>query len=110
MTSDINILNDVSTLTNVPAKALNELVRYENLCIGNAIFEAKSQDKQCIVLNIGLGNLSINIANMDCKFTPGSELKNTLKACLAGKGDQLALKLEQAVVEKLLKIYDGVLT
>jgi len=40
MTADINIINDLSTLTTVPAKALNELIKYENLCIGNAIKEA----------------------------------------------------------------------
>ena len=110
MTADINIINDLSTLTTVPAKALNELIKYENLCIGNAIKEAALEQKQKLLLNIGLGTLCVELASMQCKFIPSSDLKNTLKLCLNGKNDLLLDKLQLNIAQKLVKIYQGVLT
>lgn len=109
MTADVNILSDLSTLTTVPTKALTELVRYECLCIGNAVKQATLQEKNKLVLNIGLGALCINITTMECKFLPSSELKNTIKTCLAGKQDLLMKAVEDSISEKLLKLYEGVL-
>ena len=59
--SQINIINDVSTITKVPNKILNDIVLKESLCIGSAIKEAVDRKEEVLSLNIGLGILSVNL-------------------------------------------------
>ncbi len=101
-----NIITDLSSATKVPNKVLTELISKEILCIGSAIHDAIQANEETLILNIGLGNLSIDLKEMQCKFVPSRELKNTIKQCSTTKLDPLELELEQAVIEKLLKICD----
>lgn len=103
-----NIINDLSAATKVPNKVLTELTSKEILCIGSAITEAIAQKEDILVLNIGFGTLSIELATMQCKFVPSAELKSTIKHCVSGKKDPLEIKLEQTIIEKLLKTCDEV--
>lgn len=103
-----NVLNDISTLTKVPAKALTELTSKEILCIGSAIHDALEAGEEALILNIGIGLLSINLIDMQCKFTPNKELKSTIKRCITTKVDPLEFELERALSEKLLSICDEV--
>ena len=104
-----NIVNDISTLTRVPGKVLNELTHKINLCIGSAIYEAKQSNEQILVLNIGIGLLSISLTDMQCKFIPSKDLKQTIKASLTGEIDPLELALDEALVDKLKAACEEVL-
>lgn len=104
MATQPNIISDISTLTRVPNKILSELAHKANLCIGNIISEAKEAGEQAVIINIGIGTLSIDLIDMQCKFVPSKELKSTIKTSLQTKQDPLELELEQALIEKLLTI------
>lgn len=103
-----NIISDISTLTRVPNKVLTELAHKANLCIGSIISEAKEAEEQAVIINIGIGSLSIDLIDMQCKFVPSKELRTTIKASLQSKQDPLELELEQTFIDKLLAICDEV--
>lgn len=109
MASQNNIIGDVGNLLKIPAKISNELVEKACLCIGSTISDAKNRGETQIVLNIGIGTLSINLIDMECKFVPGKNLKAAIKLSLTSEVDPLETVLEQALADKLLAICDEVL-
>lgn len=104
-TQTVNIISDLSTLAKVPHKILDDIIKKEELCIGSALYEAKLGQEPAVVLNIGLGTLSIELATGQCKFIPSKDFKATIKKCLIDGVDPLQVALEDAIREKLLNIY-----
>ena len=104
-----NIINDISTLTRVPNKVLTELTNKANLCIGSIISDAKAAGEQTVIINIGIGTLSIDLIDMQCKFVPSKDLRASIKNSLNSTRDPLELELEQTLIDKLLTICDEVM-
>lgn len=102
--TQVNIIQDLSSYTKVPSKALNELVEKSMLCIGSAIHDAKMMEEDTIVINIGIGALSVELNSMQCKFTPNKELKKVISQSLINKIDPLEYALEQTIIDKLIAI------
>lgn len=109
MATQLNALNDLGTLLKLPNKVMTELITKECLCIGNIIHEANRQGEQAVVINIGLGTLSVNLLDMQCKFIPGKELKNAIKRSLTSDIDPLELELEQMLIDKLIAVCEEVI-
>ena len=109
MATQITITNDVGTLLRMPTKVSKELIDKTCLCISSAICEAKRNGESQITVGIGIGMLSINLLDMQCKFIPGKNLKMAIKTALTSQTDPLALTLEQAFADKLLAICEEVL-
>ena len=109
MSTQTNIINDVDTLLKIPTKVSKELTDKACLCIGNAISEAKQNGEQSMTVGIGIGTLSINLIDMQCKFVPGKNLKTAIKTALASDTSPLAVELEKTFAEKLLAICEEVL-
>jgi hypothetical protein len=99
----------VSALLRIPTKVSKELVDKACLCIGSAICEAKRNGETQIVINIGIGTLSVDLLDMQCKFVPGKNLKTTIKNALTTQVDPLELALEKALADRLLTICEEVL-
>jgi len=104
-----NIVNDLGALLKLPNKVVQELVHKVNLCIGSAISDAKLSGDQSVVINIGIGTLSIDLIDMQCKFIPSKDLKQAIKDSLNGDVDPLELELEQALAEKLISVCEEVM-
>ena len=109
MSTQINITNDVGTLLRIPTKISKELIDKACLCIASAICEAKQKGETQITLGIGIGTLSIDLLDMQCKFVPGKNLKTSIKTALSSPVDPLETALEQALADKLLIICEEVL-
>ena len=109
MSIQTNIVADVNNLLKVPTKVTNELVDKACLCIGSVISEAKARGEDQVTVGVGLGTLSVNLIDMQCKFIPGKELKTAIKTALDSPIDPLELLLEQTFTDKLLAICDEVL-
>ena len=109
MTGQVNVVNDVGTLLRIPNKTLDELIEKTNLCIGSIIHDAKLNNEEVVVINIGIGTLSISLADMQCKFLPSKDLKSSIKRILAEGTDSLEYILEDAIVEKLIAACEEVL-
>ena len=108
MDSQVNIVNDVGTLLKIPTKISTELTDKACLCIGSVINEAKRRGETYITVNIGIGTLSIDLVDIQCKFVPGKNLKTAVKTALATPCDPLELTIEQAFIDKLLTLCDEV--
>ena len=104
-----NIVSDVGTLMRIPTKVTNEITDKACLCIGSAISEAKNRGESYTTINIGIGTLSINLIDMQCKFVPGKNLKTAIKSALSSTEDPVELALEQAFINKLLTICEEVI-
>lgn len=104
-----NIIYDLGTLLRLQSKVFEELTNKTNLCIGSAIHDALMENEEALLLNIGIGNLSISLTDMQCKFIPSKELKSTIKTCINTKIDPLELKLEQELADKLIEACEGAL-
>ncbi len=109
MTQQNNIVSDVDTLLRLPSKVSKELVDKACICIGSAICDAKRDGASYIAVNIGIGTLSVNLADMECKFVPGKNLKTAIKSALASEVNPLEFELEKTFAEKLLAICEEVL-
>lgn len=109
MVAQTNIISDVGTLLKIPTKVTNELTDKACLCIGSAISEAKRKGDDVLAVNIGIGVLSVNLVDMQCKFVPGKNLKAAIKNALTAQIDPLELALEQAFADKLLAICEEVI-
>lgn len=104
MNQQENVLNDMATLLKLSNKTLTELFDKMSLCIGSIIYEAKAKDEKVALINIGIGTLSIDLVNMNCKFIPGKNLKNAIKKGLESKIDPVELAVEQALADKLIAL------
>ena len=109
MTNNTNVVNDVGVLLRIPTKVAKELVDKACLCIGSTICEAKRNGEQQTAINIGIGTLSVDLLDMQCKFVPGKNLKTAIKNVLTTDTDPLELELEKALADRLLAICDEVL-
>lgn len=109
MATQVVIPNDIGTLLKIPTKVTTELTDKACLCIGSAISEAKRRGESQVAVNIGIGALSVNLIDMQCKFVPGKNLKNAIKTALTNQTDPLEILLEQAFTDKLLTICNEVI-
>lgn len=97
-----NAVNDIGTLLKLQNKILNNLTDKLNLCIGSIIHDAIIAQEKAVVINIGIGTLSVDLAEMTTKFMPSKDLKSTIKKAVADGVDPLELELEQLTAEKLM--------
>lgn len=104
-----SIISDVGTLLRIPTKVTNELTEKSCLCISSLIYEAKARGEKQTVINIGIGTLSIDLIDMQCKFIPGKNLKTAIKTGLVSPRDPVELALEQAFTDRLLAICEEVI-
>ena len=109
MAVQTNIINDVNTILKIPSKVSTELTDKACLCISSAISEAKRKGETQVTVNIGIGTLSVNLLDMQCKFIPGKNLKTAIKNALNEPIDPLELVLERAFADKLLAICEEVI-
>ena len=108
-TQQANLTSDIETLMKIPGKVSKEITDKACLCIGSIISDAKQAGASQVTINIGIGALSINLLDMQCKFIPSKALKSAIKDAISTNTDPLELVLEQAFAEKLLAICEEVL-
>ena len=104
-----NLVNDVGALLKLPAKVTSEVIDKANLCIGSIISDAKLAGEQTIIINIGIGTLSVDLIDMQCKFVPSKDLKAAIKNGLTESIDPLELALEKSLADKLLAVCEEVI-
>jgi hypothetical protein len=108
-TPQANLTSDIETLMKMPVKVSKEITDKACLCIGSIINDAKQSGESQVTISIGIGALSVNLLDMQCKFIPSKALKTAIKDALSSETDPLELVLEQSFAEKLLAICEEVL-
>lgn len=103
----INTIKELNKITTIPESNLNKIFDWLELCIShNVCVENEEKPNEPIVLDIGIGNLTITIDSENIKygFKPSMKLENQMINAADGI-DPLAKVLEEKLSEKLLKIY-----
>lgn len=101
-----HILSDISTLTRVPNKIMDYLSDMAVICITSAIGDARLQQQDKLLLNIGIGTLAIDLISMEVKFVPSKELKKNIRAVVSGEEteDPVITYIDDEMVKKLCNI------
>ena len=79
-----NIINDISTLTTIPVKTWNKLVKKTNYCICDAVLENTLIDEDITAVDLGIGVLYIKRADLEgniikYRFEPSPALDKAIK-------------------------------
>lgn len=102
-----DLLDDISSLTTVQRVSLERLVSQANKCICHDIQEAKLEKVNCVCIDIGIGNLFINIDadSIKYRFEPSSKLeKYIIETTLSGKSPIIE-DIEKSLISKVNKVY-----
>lgn len=105
-----HILSDISTLTRVPNKIMDYLSDMAVICITSAISDAKLNQQDKLLLNIGIGTLAVDLISMEVKFIPSKELKKNIRAVVSGEEmeDPVITYIGDEMVKKLCNICEEV--
>lgn len=106
-TQQIDILNDICTITTIPTASLQQLFDIGSLCIANSIYEAYLSKQEYVELDVGFGTLVIGFENntINYKFIPTKKLEKQTLDAIRNNKDPLANKIEKCFVERILKTY-----
>lgn len=101
-----NLMQDVSTLTNISEntlRKLNEIIRY---CIYQNFLEDVLEDNEMTSLDLGIGTLYIkNDTELKFKFVPSDSFKKDLLNTKEKKLNLLEGKVSLKLNSKLLDVY-----
>jgi len=109
MNGQPNLINDIGTLLKIPNKVTTEIIQKANLCIGSVISDAKLAGEQAVIINIGIGTLSVDLIDMQCKFVPSKDLKAAIKTSITDNIDPLEKELEETLINKLIAAVEEVM-
>lgn len=111
----INLIEDVSTLTTIPTKTLNQLLDKFIYCIVDAVNESDIQDKDVTEIDLYFGNLIIQHTMVEgkhqlkYKFTPASKLNKQFVELFEKKLNSLDVALEKSLANKITYTYKDML-
>ena len=106
-----NVVEDVSVLTNIPKKNLDKILDIFALSIAESVYENSLDDIETSELDIGIGQLVVNYSNNEVKyrFRPSANLNKYLRDTLVNKLNSLEVRLEKAIVDKLVDTYEQII-
>lgn len=86
-----NLINDLSTLTNIPIDMWEKFVKIAQMDIAHCAFETILQKEKCLSMDIGLGILYIKYEEDEIKykFIPHESLEREVTSALTRKTSPL---------------------
>lgn len=106
-----SLINDLATITTIPPNSLQKLKEKEIYIICNDVEESTIQGNNITEINIGIGNLIIEVDKgfINYKFTPSSKLEKNLVSTIVNKKNPLTYVLEESLASKITKTYKDML-
>lgn len=107
----INLLKDISILTDVNENTLNKFVPIYEYCIGHAVHEATCIKSDIVELDLGFGELHIKLEH-DCiryRFVPSKDLEKSIINTIKTHNSPIITKLESNLQEKIDRAYKELL-
>ena len=102
-----DLLDDISSLTTIQKISLDRLAIQANKCICHDIQEAIVDKSSGVCINIGIGNLFIDMRSDEIKyrFEPSSKLENCIvDTVLTGKSPIID-DIEKSLINKVNTVY-----
>lgn len=106
----IDIINDISVLTTIPAKTFDKLVKKSVYCICDAIVEDRLGDEDITTVDLGIGTLFIKHLSdsgdgIKYHFEPSVYMSKAIKACISTNQNPLEDVLLTGLKEKFIDVY-----
>lgn len=102
-----SLIDDLSTLTTIPATNLNQLVQKSVYCICDDVEEAVLGENNTAEIDLGFGKLYIRVHNnnVQYKFIPSRALDNAVKETIINHKNPLVDVAEETLVHRILNTY-----
>ena len=107
----INLIEDVSTLTDVSANTLKKFLNVSNFVIGHSVHESMCEHKELTNIDLGVGQLDIKVDDnrIYYRFTPSKELEKILIQTITTNTSPMITKLDNKLQEKIDRAYKELL-
>ena len=108
----IDLINDLSILTDVSDKTLNKFVPVSNYCIGHAVHESQCKHEDVVEIDIGIGELHLKLEDgcgIKYRFVPSKELESILIKTVTSKTSPIITKIDSQLQEKIDRAYKDLL-
>lgn len=106
-----NYLKNLSTNSGIKTSTLKTLNQYELMTIKNEVeLEKLSGEQKIFSFETQYGVFQVNcedLKNLKFKFTPTTQLKNTIISSLTTNGVSMSTKLEKTLTEELFTFYSS---
>ena len=103
----IDVLNDLSVLTEVSKLSLQNLADKSILAISHGVFEGIQNQESQTEFDIGIGILYIRLEGdaIKYKFIPSKNMEETIAYTVKNKTSALAIKADRALGERIENAY-----
>lgn len=104
---DVNIKEDLSTLTTINESVFTKLVNKIEWCISDGVEKAIKSGENQVNIDFDLGTLMINFDNEQIryKFKPSQKLEKVVTNTVVNERNDLVLNIEESLVSKLTNTY-----
>ena len=104
---DVNIKEDLSTLTTINESVFTKLVNKIEWCISDGVEKAIKSGENQVNINFDLGTLMINFDNEQIryKFKPSQKLEKVVTNTVVNERNDLVLNIEESLISKLTNTY-----
>lgn len=103
----INLLQDLSMITDLPKLGLEKLALEQSLCLAHALYESLDCKENIASADLGYGKLFIKYEGDEIKykFIPSKKFDDLLVKTIRQRKSPLTQSLENSISETLDKIY-----
>ena len=104
---DVNIKNDLSTLTTIDESVFTKLSNKVEWCISDGIEKAILAGDKIVNIDLDIGTLVISLddSSVKYKFKPSQRLEKTIINTVENETNSLVLNIEESLVAKLTNTY-----
>lgn len=104
---DVNIKEDLSTLTTINESVFTKLVNKIEWCISDGVEKAIKSGENQVNIDFDLGTLMINFDNEQIryKFKPSQKLEKIVTNTVVNERNDLVLNIEESLISKLTNTY-----
>lgn len=104
---DVNIKEDLSTLTTINESVFTKLVNKIEWCISDGVEKAIKSGENQVNIDFDLGTLMINFDNEQIryKFKPSQKLEKVVTNTVVNERNDLVLNIEESLISKLTNTY-----
>lgn len=107
----VNLVKDISVLTDVTENTLNKFIPICQYCIGHAVHEAQTTMSDIVEIDLGFGELHIKLED-NCvryRFIPSSDLEKSIVTTISTRNSPIISKLESNLQERIDRSYKELL-
>ena len=102
-----NIIDDICELTTINKRYINRLTTISKQSIAHATLEAYLNREKNISLNIGIGELQIELSadSVSYQFIPSKDLEELIVDSLQSKTSPITELVEETLANKIINTY-----